>query len=446
MVKIQKKVTVKKKETTKASPWSMLMRPLRAVHGLVFKKSTEKIKKVINKKHPKSKEDLKKIINKEDKKEAKKEIEEKGLRLHKSINNPIIKPRLYSWESRATLNPTAFISKGKIHILYRAIGEDDVSVLGYATSFDGYNLEERPTHYVYRRRGEYQKIGIPILYSSGGGWSGGCEDPRATVIGSTVYVLYNAFDGWSSVRVAMISISLEDLKNKRWNWTEAIFLSPPGEVQKAWTLFPEKINGQFAIIYNIWPCVSIQYFDSFEQFKKGEIKVPQYWNRWFNNFPNYWTQVNAGVDGGRWVDPKQFEKNIWKDVQNDLGVRNVGPAPIKTEDGWLVIFHAIEGKDPGKYKLFAMLLDLEDPIKVLFKSKKPILEPEEEYELNGWQGMTYSCGAVIRSGRLFVYYGGGDKVVGVASIRLSELLTDLKEDKIVKLKNKKVIKLVKIRK
>jgi predicted GH43/DUF377 family glycosyl hydrolase len=123
-------------------------------------------------------------------------------------------------------------------------------------------------------------------------------------------------------------------------------------------------------------------------------------------------------------------------------VRGVGPTPIKTELGWLVLYHSMDRNDPNRYKLGAMILDEKDPTKILYKSKGPILEPEEDYENNGIaHGVVYSCGAVIKDDELFVYYGGADKFVCVASINLEELINDLKQNKEIKLKkNNKRIK------
>src|SRR3989344_8002086 len=123
----------------------------------------------------------------------------KGALLKRAVHNPIIEPRLYPWESKATFNPAAFEAKGKVHLIYRAIGDNDFSALGYAASSDGYNIDERLPYFIYQRSNNFFKRDqslLPIDYISGGGWNGGCEDPRLTRLGDTVYMLYTAFDGW----------------------------------------------------------------------------------------------------------------------------------------------------------------------------------------------------------------------------------------------------------
>ncbi|KKR80952.1 MAG: hypothetical protein UU27_C0019G0013, partial [Parcubacteria group bacterium GW2011_GWD1_40_9] len=82
-------------------------------------------------------------------------------------------------------------------------------------------------------------------------------------------------------------------------------------------------------------------------------------------------------------------------------------------------------REPHKYKLGAMLLDLNNPTKILYRSKHAILSPEMHYENDGKPGVIYASGAVIRGDDLYVYYGGGDKVVCVATTPLKEFLNYL---------------------
>jgi predicted GH43/DUF377 family glycosyl hydrolase len=379
--------------------------------ALKKRKITKKIPKVkktsIKKKIVKI---TKKIVKK--KPSAKNTLKKKGIGLKRAIHNPIIEPRLYPWESKATFNPAAFSANGKIHLIYRAIGDNDSSVLGYAGSDDGYHITDRPTHPMYRRPNHFAKPDLYVLqinYVSGGGWNGGCEDPRVTLIGDTVYMLYTAFDGWGSLRIALTSIPLADFEKKNWKWKNPVLISPQGEIHKNWVLFPEKINGKFAILHSFYPDVRIDYFNSLEELN-GKKFI-----RSNNTRP---------VDTSR----------SW-----DSWFRGVGPTPIKTDIGWLILYHAMDHRNPDRYRLGALILDLNDPTKILYRSQSPILEPEEYYENNGYKwGVVYSCGAVVKDGVLFVYYGGADKVVGVASIKLADLLEDLKKHKAVKLKKQAV--------
>ncbi len=390
------KTTLPKK---KSSHQGVLVAKAKSIKGKIGKLFIKKTSaKIIRKKTP---------IKKKAKIEDVKKKEGSSIRLAKSPNNPIISPSFYSWESRATFNPTAIESDGVIHIVYRAVGEDDCSVLGYATSHDGFKINERPTYCIYKRYHQFVESSEPAPYSSGGGWNGGCEDPRIVLIDDTVYMTYTAFDGWGSVRMALTSIKLNDFKKKKWNWKKAVLISPPGEINKNWVLFPGKINGKFAILHSFYPKILINYYDSLDEF-----------------------------DGTKFIKSNNTRpidhKRTW-----DSWFRGVGPAPIKTKDGWLVLYHAMDYKNPDRYRMGALLLDLKDPTKILHRSNNPILEPEENYENVGHKwGVIYSCGAVVKDGELYVYYGGADKFVCVASISMKELLEDLKKDMDVRLKIK----------
>ena len=338
-------------------------------------------------------------------------LKKKGVKLTRAFQNPIIEPRPYTFESKATLNPAAFEANGKVHLIYRAIGDDDSSVLGYAGSYDGYNISERPPYPVYRRSNNFneERSLFPIDYISGGGWNGGCEDPRLTRMGESVYMLYTAFDGWGSVRIALTSIALSDFEKKKWNWRPPVLISPPGEIHKNWVIFPEKINDKYAILTSISPKIAVEYVDRMEVF-----------------------------DGKKFLRSHHNHTPLWP-TSWDTSIRGVGPTPIKTDIGWLVLYHAMDRTDPNRYKLGAMVLDLKNPEKILYHASTPILEPDVHYENNGYKwGVIYSCGAVVKNGTLFVYYGGADKVIGVATISLDELLEDLKKNKVVKLKKQAV--------
>lgn len=329
--------------------------------------------------------------------------------LKRSVQNPIITPEghLY-WESKAAFNPSAIFHDGRVHVIYRAIGDSDISVLGYAASRDGATFDQASKALAYYHKGKFaQKKNLPkIDYCSGGGWGGGCEDPRLTKLGDKVYMIYTAFDGWGSLRMALTRISLDDFINKRFNWREPVLISPPNEIHKNWVLFPEKIGGRYAILHAISPQIMIDYFDSLDE-----------------------------LDGDNFIHSVHQGSKLWG--KRDRLTRGVGPAPIKTKYGWLVLYHKMEPHETHRYKLWAMLLDLKDPTKVLHNSAGPILEPDLWYENEGYKsGVIYSCGAVVKDGELFVYYGGADKVSCVATANLDKFLKELTHSKVKKLKIK----------
>ena len=88
----------------------------------------------------------------------------------------------------------------------------------------------------------------------------------------------------------------------------------------------------------------------------------------------------------------------------------------------------MDKNDPGRYKLGALLLDSQDPSRVIYRSNYPILEPDEWYE-NDWKaGIIYASGAVVKGDTLFIYYGGGDKHIGVAYTSLSDFVHKLRNN------------------
>jgi predicted GH43/DUF377 family glycosyl hydrolase len=339
------------------------------------------------------------LINLYNLKKAKRKAKEIELNRYKS--NPIIKPKAYSkWETVGTFNPAAVVDdEGFVHLLYRAIGDDGVSRVGHAKSINGLDFDDKSPYpvYVYNpTQTETPKYYDTNIYTSGGSW-GGCEDPRAVVIDGRIYMTYTAFEGWQSVRIALTSISMDDFKKERWNWKKPQYISSSDQVNKNWVLFPEKINGKYAIINSIVPKVMIEYVDSLDNFS-GNLKSSR----------------PEGSQPGR--------NNLW-----DNSIRGSGPPPIKTKLGWLLLYHAMDKNDWGKYKVGAMVLDSKDPAKVLYRSSEPIFQPDAPYENDGKPGVVYASGALVIGDDLFVYYGGGDKNVCTAKTPLKPLLAWLKK-------------------
>jgi len=339
-----------------------------------------------------------------------------NLLLGRSTCNPILKPGTHPWNAEAVLNPAAAVSGGRTHLIYRAIGMDGVSRLGYASSADGIVFDKQlpypafvahnprcSTSWQIGRRSLLQENKCrysQVMYPSGGSW-GGCEDPRMVLLDGRVYVTFNMFDGWDFIRVAVISIAQDDFLAERFGeWSGPHILSKPHEIQKNWVLFPEKIGGRFAILHSIAPEIEISYRDSLEEVGTTEPFITS-WVGSRNDLP---------------------PRDGW-----DSFVRGAGPPPVRTDIGWLLFYHAINKNDPGRYKLGAMLLDLVDPTKILYRAAAPILSPDETYENEGKPGVVYACGAVVRNGTLFVYYGGADKVVCVATAPLQSFLAALVE-------------------
>jgi len=333
------------------------------------------------------------------------------LTLAKPLNNPIIEPKKENgWEAWQTFNPGVILLEDKVHFLYRAVGEDSLSRLGYAVSANGFTIDRRLAYPVYEHQTVDQSFNFNF-FASGGSW-GGCEDPRLVRVNQedTIYMTYTACN--QGLRVAITSIKIKDFLAKKWRWQAPVLISPPGEIHKNWVIFPEKIKGKYAILHGITPNILIEYFDDLK--------------------PNSKIYISKSIDPK--VVPPQ--NGCW-----DSWLRGAGPPPIKTEKGWLLFYHAMDQNDPGKYKVGVMLLDPDEPTKVLHRAQEPILEPNEYYENSGFKaGVVYASGAVVKDGNLLVYYGGADSYVCVAHANFKEFLATLSKDLKPKLKPKLVKK------
>lgn len=314
--------------------------------------------------------------------------ERQVIKLKRFKKNPIIRPDPnHSWESKATFNPAAIYENGKIHIIYRAMGHDETSVLGYASSKDGVHLDEKLAEPIYIPRKHFEKKTQP-------GHSG-CEDPRITKIDDRLYMCYTAYDAKNPPRVALSSILSEDFVHKCWNWEKPRLISPPRTGDKDACLLSEKIDGRYVIFHRFDPCIWIDFVDDLN-FSK---------NKWVGG------EVLVKPRIGKWDSEKV----------------GLGTPPIKTPDGWLLIYHGLSQEDK-KYRLGALLLELRNPVQVITRLDYPILEPEEDYENIGIRnGTVFACGSVIMRGQLFIYYGGADKVVCVATVNLNRILEALKK-------------------
>lgn len=328
--------------------------------------------------------------------------------IYKLHSNPILKPKKdHIWESQAVFNAAAIYDNNKVHLLYRAVGDTGVSMIGYAASDDGMTFSKRLHTPIYVPsspfEGNASYLGKSSIspFISGPGW-GGCEDPRITKIDKRFYMIYVAFNGYSEPRLAMTSISEEHFHSNNWKWSNPVLISKPGEVNKSGALLPEKIRGKYVIFHRVYPNILIDYVESLE-FDGQTFLDDQYR---ISPRVNHWDSRKVGV----------------------------GAVPIKTKDGWLLIYNAVDNKDDSRYKIGAMLLDLEHPEKVLVRSNYPILEPTEHYENHGLKyGVVYPCGAVVLDNQLIVYYGGSDMYVCAATAYLPTFLKELKHNKPVRL-------------
>ncbi len=285
------------------------------------------------------------------------------MRLKKYELNPILKPNMYNiWESKYVFNPAVYYDGDIFHMLYRAQGPDMVSRFGYAVSKNGINFN-RMTDTVF----EPEKL--DEVY--------GVEDPRITLINEKLFITYSAFSP------ASISVGIASTKNFISWERQGIILK---NFEKDAVLLPEKINGKYVLFYSIKPDMYMAFSRDMINWEEP-IKV-------LSPRKNKWDNMTVGISG----------------------------TPIKTELGWLVMYNASESGIRLKYRQGMLLLDLNDPSKVLKRSKEPVLEPEKPWEIaGGVPHVTFSCSMVDVHDDYYVYYGGADSAIGLATISKKEL-------------------------
>ncbi len=209
----------------------------------------------------------------------------------------------------------------------------------------------------------------------------GCEDPRITLIEGRYYINYSAV---SPLGIATGMAVTDDFKSVE---RVGIIFEPDN---RDVCLFPEKINGEYYALHR-----PMQKY----------IGKPEIWLAKSNNL-KYWGghEHLLGASNDEW----------------DMLKNGGGAQMIKTEKGWLQIYHGVDVKE--RYCLGALLLDLNDPTKVLAKSKEPLLAPEAKYEVEGFFGnVVFTCGALIENNELKIYYGAADEVTCLATITLEDL-------------------------
>ena len=277
-----------------------------------------------------------------------------------------------------TFNPGAIDSEGAIHLLYRAVDTNGISRLGYARTLYGTEISFRSSD--------------PVLEPSADWEEFGCEDPRISQLDGLFYVTYTAYSN-RGPRIALASTK-DFLHFKKHG------LVGPDSDDKDFVLFPERINGQVAMLHRLQSKVQIAYFKTFEALCDSH----EFWNRYVRRFDRF--EVMRA-------------KFPWE--KRKVGI---GPPPIKTERGWLVIYHGVS--IDRSYRVGAILLDLDEPTKVLARTKEPILEPEMEFEKVGVvPNVVFPDGAVVQNGQLWIYYGGADRVCCVASAPMDQFLDEL---------------------
>ena len=332
-------------------------------------------------------------------------------------NEGIVLEPLYDFEAGGVLNPACIAVGDEIWMYYRAVDRENVSTIGFCRLKDGAVIERRKE---------------PILWPEHDYEIKGLEDPRIVQLGQEFFLFYVGYDGKNAQIAYAKSEKLPDFEKKglvlpeldyeeagklfektdltmRYKAFEMRYRNSHGQDILMWEkdafLFPEKIDGKYALFHRVLPGIQIVFFDSF-----GELSKPEFWQNYLKKLDEYTI-----------LEPK-----YWYDDWNVGG----GCPPIKTEAGWLLIYHGVEYSTSGHvYHACAALLDLENPLQVIGRLKEPLFSPVQQYEKNGVvNNVVFPTSALIDGDRLNIYYGAGDRVIAMKSLKLAELLEELKEN------------------
>ena len=229
-------------------------------------------------------------------------------------------------------------------------------------------------------------------------------DPRITLIEGKPY-LCAAMDTHHGLCGVIAELN-EDLTSYR-------IISHTVPDNRNLVLFPEKVGGEFIRLERPMPVYSRRRRDRFDIWLSRSPDLV-YWGR---------SKMLLGLEQVPWANDK------------------IGPtaSPVRTKEGWLTLFHAVdrdeergkngwEEKWAKRYTAGLMLLDAEDPSKVLAVGKEPLIAPEKDFETDfGFrQNVIFPCGMILEDdGEVKIYYGASDTCVCLATARVEDLLKTL---------------------
>lgn len=337
------------------------------------------------------------------------------MKLNKYSKNPILTKNVNnSWEELCVLNPAVIYNDEdqKYYMLYRAAGNDKQHYIyiGLATSEDGIN---------FKRCSDKPLIAPDVNGADGGG----IEDPRLVKIDDYYFLTYASrpfapgqywrddkeyfgFQPKAGPKVLIYNDTETHLAVSKdlIHWKKLGRITDSRDDDRDVILFPERVNGKY-------------------------VKISRAMNRcgegYKNPKPAIW--ISFSNDLLEWREKEELlymGQESWEDEK-------IGGScpPIKTEYGWLFIYHGVASKDKN-YRVGAMLLDLNDPRIIIAKTKDFIMEPEFPFETDGfYSGCVFPTGIVEKGDDYLIYYGAGDQCICLATINKKSLLNHLLEQK-----------------
>jgi beta-1,2-mannobiose phosphorylase / 1,2-beta-oligomannan phosphorylase len=217
----------------------------------------------------------------------------------------------------------------------------------------------------------------------------GCEDPRATLIDGVWNITY--------VSVGSVGITTSRLTTTDFSSFERrgiMFLPDHKDV----VLFPGRVQERYVALTRPMPSS-------------------------FNRVLGIWIAFSDDLAGWGGHRPLALPRpGMWDGVRT-----GAGSVPFRVPEGWLELYHGVDSS--GTYAMGGLLLDAEDPARVLARSPEPILKPEHDYEKSGfYRNTVFSCGHVPlddRGERIRMYYGAADSCVAAADFQVKEIVASL---------------------
>jgi predicted GH43/DUF377 family glycosyl hydrolase len=335
-----------------------------------------------------------------------------ALRFTRCPENPIVVPGLYDWRMATVFNPGVIYEDGRFTMYERAAGQlrPFHCYIGALESEDGIHFRHLSDQPVFTP----QMAGSPY---------GSVQDPRVVKIDGIYYMTYAfrpyawnsnptgvgvpesyeptfpEFSGRSEENMTRSGIAVS---TDRLHWQHRCWPTPKELDDRDVILFPEKIDGRFALLR-----------------RPLQFVGPQYGT----DYPGIWICYSEDLE--TWTAPELVIKPEYAWEDNRIGGAT---PPIKTEAGWLVLYHGVENQNPAIrrvcYRLGALLLDLDNPTKVLARTGNFIMEPETYYERYGLYipNVVFPTANVVVDGLLYLYYGVCDTAIALATVPLTELV------------------------
>lgn len=323
-----------------------------------------------------------------------------------------IRKKQVAWEEKDVFNPAIVVREGKIYMLYRAqdkVGRPDgTSRIGLAESEDGYHFTRRPEPVLYPAVDSFQKYE----------WEGGCEDPRIVEDDKCVYYMtYTSFDGKNA---RLLAAESKDLLH--WTKRGPVFAkayggkyldkwSKSGSIVSAYgqdgRIVATKIKGKYWMYWgdqNIWAATSDDLVNWTPVEKTSGEADPIALRGQALNMPDL-----------KIVVPTRAHKF-------DADLVESGPPAMLTEKGILLIYNsrnipAIGDSSlaEGTYAASQVLLDKDDPTRIVHRMEGYFMKPDKPYEITGQVNeVCFLEGLALFKGKWFLYYGTADSKIAVA--------------------------------